>query len=113
MYSRSLPAIFYERSIRHEENQRLFALQEYPALRSEIFGVYQPMIGWKSKRIKQRMDKGFSADLSRFRTGLITFSGSTSSPSDEVAAFARYDKVLNESEFNRRHFLGVPFQAPH
>ncbi|MBK7492737.1 MAG: hypothetical protein IPI17_12910 [Nitrosomonas sp.] len=25
---------------------------------SEIFGVYQPMIGWKSKRIKQRMDKG-------------------------------------------------------
>lgn len=53
------------------------------------------------------------ADLRRFRTGLITFSGSNSSPADEVAAFARYDKVLNEAEFNRRHFLGVPFQAPH
>lgn len=30
-----------------------------------------------------------------------------------VAAFARYDKVLNESEFTRWHFLDVPFQAPH
>lgn len=53
------------------------------------------------------------ADLRRFRTGLITFSGSNGSPADEVAAFARYDKALNESEFTRRHFLGVPFQAPH
>lgn len=53
------------------------------------------------------------AELRRFRTGLITFSGSNSSPADEVAAFSRYDQALNESEFTRRHFLGVPFQAPH
>ena len=38
---------------------------------SEIFGVYQPMIGWKSKRIKQRIDKGFSADLSKAREQLF------------------------------------------
>lgn len=38
---------------------------------SEIFGVYQPMIGWKSKRIKQRMDKGFTADLSKVRDQLF------------------------------------------
>src|SRR5215207_5139584 len=32
---------------------------------SEIFGVYQPMLGWRGKKIKIRMEKGFSVDLSR------------------------------------------------
>lgn len=32
---------------------------------SEIFGVYQPMLGWRSKRILGRMEKGFAADLSK------------------------------------------------
>jgi hypothetical protein len=31
---------------------------------SEIFGVYQPMLGWKSKRTKERIEKGFANDLS-------------------------------------------------
>jgi hypothetical protein len=31
---------------------------------SEIFGVYQPMLGWRSKRILGRIEKGFAADLS-------------------------------------------------
>lgn len=38
---------------------------------SEIFDVYQPMIGWKSKRIKQRIEKGFSADMSKAREQLF------------------------------------------
>ncbi|MFY7940281.1 MAG: hypothetical protein ACOVOX_05165, partial [Burkholderiaceae bacterium] len=29
---------------------------------SEIFGVYQPMIGWRSKRMRDRIDRGFKAD---------------------------------------------------
>ena len=29
---------------------------------SEIFGVYQPLIGWKSKRVQDRVDKGLQAD---------------------------------------------------
>lgn len=29
---------------------------------SELFGVYQPLIGWKSKRIEQRFSKGFEHD---------------------------------------------------
>ncbi|SFL94333.1 hypothetical protein [Nitrosomonas communis] len=29
---------------------------------SEIFGVYQPLLGWKSQRIQNQMDKGFYAD---------------------------------------------------
>lgn len=31
---------------------------------SEIFGVYQPMIGWRSQRMRQRVDRGFAADRS-------------------------------------------------
>ncbi|GFG49028.1 hypothetical protein CQY20_22955 [Mycolicibacterium agri] len=32
---------------------------------SEIFGVYQPMLGWRAKRMTRRWERGFSADLSR------------------------------------------------
>jgi hypothetical protein len=32
---------------------------------SEIFGVYQPMLGWRSKKIQGRVQKGFANDLSR------------------------------------------------
>lgn len=39
---------------------------------SELFGVYQPLIGWKSKRIMERFKKGLDNDkaklLSRFKT---------------------------------------------
>lgn len=70
-------------------------------------------LGMKSGHMTVDQTADRCADLRRFRIGLITFSGSNSTPGDEVAAFARYDKALNESEFNRRHFLGVPFQAPH
>lgn len=30
---------------------------------SEIFGVYQPLIGWKSARTNERLRRGFSADI--------------------------------------------------
>ena len=29
---------------------------------SEMFGVYQPLIGWKSKRIEERFNKGSAND---------------------------------------------------
>jgi hypothetical protein len=32
---------------------------------SEIFGVYQPMLGWRSKRILDRIKKGFANDRAR------------------------------------------------
>ena len=31
---------------------------------SEMFGVYQPLLGWKSKRIEQRLAQGFENDRS-------------------------------------------------
>jgi hypothetical protein len=32
---------------------------------SEIFCVYQPLLGWRSRRIQGRVEKGFNNDLSR------------------------------------------------
>jgi hypothetical protein len=29
---------------------------------SEMFGVYQPLLGWKSKRIEQRFKEGYKND---------------------------------------------------
>jgi hypothetical protein len=42
---------------------------------SEIFGVYQPMLGWRSKRIQERVARGFANDLvdvqGRLLAGLV------------------------------------------
>jgi len=32
---------------------------------SEIFGVYQPMLGWRSKRARKRVERGFRNDVAR------------------------------------------------
>ena len=29
---------------------------------SELFGIYQPLLGWKSKRIEERFKQGFESD---------------------------------------------------
>lgn len=39
---------------------------------SEIFGVYQPLIGWRSKRQVERMQRGFTVDLAKARAGLLS-----------------------------------------
>ena len=39
-------------------NKRITDLSDYTSIlpyASELFGVYQPLIGWKSKRILKRM----------------------------------------------------------
>jgi hypothetical protein len=52
-------------------NKRITDLTKYTSVlpyASEIFGVYQPLIGWKSKRVLKRMNKGiFSDNLSKFK----------------------------------------------
>ncbi|MBZ0170483.1 hypothetical protein MELA_01923 [Candidatus Methylomirabilis lanthanidiphila] len=62
-------------------NKRLTDLTDYTSVLpydSELFGIYQPLIGWKSKRIKDRFDKGFQSNkralLDRLKaqfTGLV------------------------------------------
>jgi hypothetical protein len=60
-------------------NKRITDLTDYKSVlpyASEIFGVYQPMIGWKSKRTLQRMFKGISEqNISKFRDILAQFEG--------------------------------------
>lgn len=46
---------------------------------SELFGVYQPLLGWASKRQKKRFDAGFQADKSAILKNLQNqFSGAVS-----------------------------------
>ena len=46
-------------------NKRLTDLIDYTSVlpyASELFGIYQPLIGWKSKRIADRFYQGFQND---------------------------------------------------
>jgi hypothetical protein len=38
---------------------------------SEIFGIYQPLIGWESKRQRRRIKSGFDIDRSKLLVGLL------------------------------------------
>ena len=45
--------------------KRIIDLSDYATVlpyASELFGVYQPLLGWKSKRIEQRFNQGFESD---------------------------------------------------
>lgn len=52
---------------------------------SELFGVYQPLLGWKSKRIKRRFERGYAFDqlalieqlASAFKPNLMVSEGRT------------------------------------
>jgi hypothetical protein len=49
-------------------NKRITNLDEYSSVlpyASELFGIYQPLLGWKSKRIKERQNKGLVKDKRR------------------------------------------------
>lgn len=49
-------------------NKRITNLKDYTSVlpyASEIFGVYQPLLGWKSKRIEARFNKGHLNDKQR------------------------------------------------
>lgn len=46
-------------------NKRITDLVDYTSIlpyASELFGIYQPLLGWKSKRIEDRFNKGLSGD---------------------------------------------------
>ena len=60
-------------------NKRITDLTDYKSIlpySSELFGVYQPLIGWKSKRIVKRMNKGINSDnISKFKSILSRYKG--------------------------------------
>lgn len=54
--------------------KRLTDLRPYEGVlpySSEIFGVYQPMLGWRSKKQRERMERGFATDIARAREALV------------------------------------------
>ena len=60
-------------------NTRITNLTDYTSVlpyASEMFGVYQPLIGWKSKRIIQRMNQGITLDnTSKYKLLLSKYDG--------------------------------------
>ncbi|OOG79142.1 hypothetical protein B0E41_25290 [Hydrogenophaga sp. A37] len=61
---------------------------------SEVFGVYQPLIGWTSKRQRERLDRGFRNDLIRAERGLLgRFTPSVELRSLEEGRLAEIRKV--------------------
>jgi hypothetical protein len=67
-------------------NKRITDLTDFTSVlpyASELFGVYQPLIGWKSKRIIRRMNKGiYSDNLSKFKSILERYRGIVSTQFD-------------------------------
>lgn len=54
-------------------NKRITDLTDYTSVlpyASEMFGVYQPMIGWKSKRLARRLSQGIVDKQSALLQGL-------------------------------------------
>lgn len=60
-------------------NKRITDLADYTSVlpyASEMFGVYQPLIGWKSKRILQRMNEGIALDnIAKYKNLLSKYKG--------------------------------------
>ena len=53
--------------------KRLTDLIDYTSIlpyASEMFGVYQPLLGWKSKRIERRFQQGFHRDRLQLQASL-------------------------------------------
>jgi hypothetical protein len=53
--------------------KRLTDLIDYTSIlpyASEMFGVYQPLLGWKSKRIERRFQQGFDRDRLQLQVSL-------------------------------------------
>ncbi len=67
--------------------KRLTDLIDYTAIlpyASEMFGVYQPLLGWKSKRIERRFQQGFDRDRLQLQVSLRSqFAGVASFDYDE------------------------------
>lgn len=95
-------------------NKRITDLSDYTSVlpyASEMFGVYQPLLGWRSKRIEERYQRGFSKDkallLEKLKTeftGLINITYKGSNQIDialkpgvlETGAFRSFDSVVME-----------------
>jgi hypothetical protein len=60
-------------------NKRITDLTNYKAVlpyASEIFGIYQPLLGWKSRRVLQRMSRGLLFDdMAKYKRLVAAYEG--------------------------------------
>ena len=84
-------------------NKRITDLADYKSVlpyASEMFGIYQPLIGWKSKRIVKRMNSGINSDnLSKFNGILSRYKGVVSTNFDDCTVELENFQIGNESNF--------------
>lgn len=71
---------------------------------SEIFGVYQPLLGWKSKRIQKRITKGFYIDkLKMMNVACSQYKGEYKVNLDEDFTFDRIANINVGEIVNTTH----------
>lgn len=109
-------------------NKRLADLTAYKSVlpyASELFGIYQPLLGWRSKRIEERFQEGFQRDkkallqrLKREFAGAVDLTYATNQvqialrPGTLVGARKRaYDSVLLEMLAAKLPADGTPAPA--
>ena len=109
-------------------NKRLVDLTEYKSVlpyASELFGIFQPLLGWRSRRIEERFQEGFRRDqrailerLKREFAGAVDVSYATNSvtiglePGTLSGSRKRaYDSVLLEILASRLPATGTPTPA--
>ena len=87
-------------------NKRITDLTDYTSVlpyASELFGVYQPLIGWKSKRVLKRMNKGlYSDNLSKFKGISDKYRGIVATNFDGCVIGLTNIQVGEESRFTLR-----------
>lgn len=77
---------------------------------SEIFGVYQPLLGWKSKRMSYRIKKGFANDTYQLFDSLQSkFKGRFSFSLDERGSINRIDRLEPSTVNTFRNRVGGSF----
>lgn len=82
-------------------NKRITDLTDYTSIlpySSEMFGVYQPMIGWKSKRITKRLMEGLTNSQNSF---LKTFAENYTGASDTNFSKSDCKPTINSIEIGK------------
>jgi hypothetical protein len=109
-------------------NKRLADLTAYKSVlpyASELFGIYQPLLGWRSKRTEERFEEGFRRDrkallerLKREFAGAVDLTYATSNVTIDIKPGAlsgarkrAYDSVLLETLSAKLPADGAPSPA--
>ncbi len=96
-------------------NKRITKLTDYTSVlpyASEIFGVYQPMIGWKSKRMSDRIARGIRAqNISKFKDILAQYEGIVNVELGDIAHDKLYFRLIDLEVGKPKNELMLKYQG--